>query len=275
MAKGTCTTLGCGRVELCKGLCSRCYGNARYRRQQDAKPKRIARCLHCDVEFEQYNGLHVYCKDECRDAEKHARRRARRRVGKSLRCDYCGASTAHRRSDARYCSPECSNRGEYLARRDEIKASVAAWRRANREAANGYGRAYYRRNRKKVLAKAVAGVEGRRPYMRAYGQRWRAENRERTRNYKHARRMREYGNPDSIGVPLREWLRLANRYGGRCAYCDAKPDVLHMDHVVPLARGGRHAIGNVLPACPPCNQTKAARFVVEWRHGRSALRSAA
>jgi 5-methylcytosine-specific restriction endonuclease McrA len=33
----------------------------------------------------------------------------------------------------------------------------------------------------------------------------------------------------------------------------------HVDHVVPLARGGEHSYANTQPACPPCNMSKGAR----------------
>lgn len=70
----------------------------------------------------------------------------------------------------------------------------------------------------------------------------------------------------SPGVSARDWRRLVNRYRGCCAYCGVRPVVLHMEHVVPFARGGRHSIGNVLPACPGCNGTKSALLLVEWRY---------
>ena len=45
---------------------------------------------------------------------------------------------------------------------------------------------------------------------------------------------------------------------GRCAYCQGTfaADELTMDHVVPLARGGRSTRGNVVPCCKACNATK-------------------
>lgn len=37
-----------------------------------------------------------------------------------------------------------------------------------------------------------------------------------------------------------------------------------MDHIVPLARGGKSTKGNVVPACKDCN-TKKKRFLpLEW-----------
>ena len=45
---------------------------------------------------------------------------------------------------------------------------------------------------------------------------------------------------------------------GVCHYCGKRvgADALTMDHVVPVARGGCSAKGNVVPACSACNKTK-------------------
>ncbi|MFB3108032.1 MAG: HNH endonuclease [Candidatus Binatia bacterium] len=45
---------------------------------------------------------------------------------------------------------------------------------------------------------------------------------------------------------------------GICHYCGQKmpPNRLSMDHVVPLARGGKSTRGNVVTACRSCNQSK-------------------
>lgn len=46
--------------------------------------------------------------------------------------------------------------------------------------------------------------------------------------------------------------------GRRCVYC-AEPlalEIATLDHVHPLARGGTHAIGNIVTACGRCNRLK-------------------
>lgn len=45
---------------------------------------------------------------------------------------------------------------------------------------------------------------------------------------------------------------------GRCHYCGGTfpPEALTMDHVVPVARGGRSVKGNVVPCCAACNKGK-------------------
>lgn len=48
-----------------------------------------------------------------------------------------------------------------------------------------------------------------------------------------------------------------------CAYC-GKPSQ-HLDHVIPLSRGGSHSIGNLVQACASCNTSKNNKFIMEWR----------
>lgn len=102
--------------------------------------------------------------------------------------------------------------------------------------------------------------------------RWRIKNRHVLSNHRHLRRERLYGNPESVGVSERDWERLVARYQGRCAYCGVRPDELTMDHVVPAARGGRHSIGNILPACRSCNGAKHALLLIEFKVRRGMVR---
>ncbi len=53
---------------------------------------------------------------------------------------------------------------------------------------------------------------------------------------------------------------------GRCHYCGrrVKPRELTMDHVVPLARGGRSTKGNLVACCKECNNRKKCLLPVEW-----------
>ena len=53
---------------------------------------------------------------------------------------------------------------------------------------------------------------------------------------------------------------------GVCHYCGQKfiPAQLTLDHVVPLARGGRTTRGNVVPCCKECNSKKKYLLPMEW-----------
>lgn len=53
---------------------------------------------------------------------------------------------------------------------------------------------------------------------------------------------------------------------GRCHYCTKKVPhrELTMDHLVPLARGGRSIKNNLVPACKECNNKKKSMLPLEW-----------
>ena len=72
-----------------------------------------------------------------------------------------------------------------------------------------------------------------------------------------------------------QWWK--NRLGhGRCHYCGAEvpPRELTMDHVVPVARGGRTEKGNVVPCCKDCNSRKQSLLPLEWEEHLARLRDA-
>jgi 5-methylcytosine-specific restriction enzyme A len=53
---------------------------------------------------------------------------------------------------------------------------------------------------------------------------------------------------------------------GTCWYCGQKVGYhnLSMDHVIPLARGGRSTKDNLVPSCKECNNKKKSLLPVEW-----------
>lgn len=63
--------------------------------------------------------------------------------------------------------------------------------------------------------------------------------------------------------PLSKKLRFEvfKRDSFTCQYCGAQaPDVLlHVDHIVPVSKGGGDEILNLITACEPCNQGKSDR----------------
>ena len=53
---------------------------------------------------------------------------------------------------------------------------------------------------------------------------------------------------------------------GMCHYCGlaASPKELTMDHIVPVARGGKSTKSNVVTACKECNNKKKQLLPMEW-----------
>lgn len=53
---------------------------------------------------------------------------------------------------------------------------------------------------------------------------------------------------------------------GRCHWCGCQfpPEEMTMDHVIPLARGGKASRNNVVPSCKECNSRKKYLLPMEW-----------
>lgn len=168
-------------------------------------------------------------------------------------CLHCSVTLEGKRSNAIYCSRSCKTLAA-SKRRIERDPDYDRRRYAEVEAPKrrGQARQYY-----------ADHAEERRIYSRNY----RATNKS-IRRQQAARRRGLVAASDPIPITPKEWRRLKARFRDCCAYCGAKSLELQMDHVIPLAKGGRHAPANILPACPPCNISKRDHFLSVWRHSR-------
>ena len=60
-----------------------------------------------------------------------------------------------------------------------------------------------------------------------------------------------------------QWAALRAEWGG-CAYCGADVAALQKDTMLPISRGGRYTLANVVPACGSCNASKCNLEVTTW-----------
>lgn len=91
---------------------------------------------------------------------------------------------------------------------------------------------------------------------------WRARNTTKTRDIRETRRAR-----------LREaFVEVVDRrlvwalHNGLCGICQEPVwlEAMHLDHIVPLARGGKHEYSNVQPAHETCNKRKWIKLPEEF-----------
>ncbi|WP_414056540.1 HNH endonuclease [Prescottella equi] len=55
---------------------------------------------------------------------------------------------------------------------------------------------------------------------------------------------------------------------GPCVYCGDQSTAV--DHVRPLTKGGLEHEDNLVPVCKPCNSSKCAKLLTEWKPDRVA-----
>lgn len=70
----------------------------------------------------------------------------------------------------------------------------------------------------------------------------------------------------SYKISTKDWKRLSN---AKCVYCLIDPSgqpANHLDHIVPISRGGNHSIGNVQKTCEHHNLSKHTMLHIEYIH---------
>lgn len=227
-------------------------------------------CEWCGTSFTPVRRVSRTCSAECR--KKHNSWEQNQKLKKpkvTALCVVCGDEFVKPRSDSTYCGkPECfrgakrlrQNRA-HVPKRDQRPPRECEWcggefrptRSDARRCSEKCNRAItYARSREVAILKASE---------------WNKANKHRRSAIMQNAKVKR-GERQSTGrIAPKDWERTLRRFDRKCAYCGATGD-LHMDHVVPLSRGGTHTIGNVVPACPTCNLSKHNRFVTEWRIAR-------
>jgi 5-methylcytosine-specific restriction endonuclease McrA len=118
----------------------------------------------------------------------------------------------------------------------------------------------YRRNRDARLSAASKRYVLNPQKAKDAAQKWQKQNPEYFAAYQRKRTAKKHHN-DFRYVTRKELVKM---YKSACIYCGSKKSI-EIDHVIPIARGGRHAIGNLAPACMSCNRSKHSLFIMEWR----------
>lgn len=191
------------------------------------------------------------------------------------------------------------------ANRIEWDAYQVKYRSENKEERKAAARARYAANRDRYLSKNRLWVSKNKEIVKELNRKWHYLNRDRIlslnkdryiKNRSHIlEQVKEYSikNPH-IGLKCRtkRRMRLRNRSIGNdhlidgfvksvrrnsqacCYYCKIvfNGEDAHIDHVIPLSRGGLHEIGNLCSSCVRCNMTKHSKLISEWkRDGQQIL----
>jgi len=85
----------------------------------------------------------------------------------------------------------------------------------------------------------------------------------RTRSATYARRRKRRMARVEHDLTDEQWLALMEAWGG-CAYCGGDGAALQKDTMLPISRGGRYTLANVVPACGSCNASKCNTEVTTW-----------
>lgn len=149
-------------------------------------------------------------------------------------------------------------REAYLRDKDkpEFIAKLREYAKNNKDAKKLYDQEYRNKNKEKLK---VSGLK------------WKSENKELVkeirRTYKTKRRANERIGDDTRIIL--EWRRVQVK---NCKWCGVACEVgYHVDHVIPLSKGGTHTVDNLCIACPSCNLRKNAMMPDEFIEYRKRM----
>lgn len=205
----------------------------------------------------------------------------RARDGLQSRCKPCARELRKKSYHDNIESSRAWHKENYRKNKERIKASSARSRERRKEKIAKTKKEYYERvknedwYREKVKKYQEKNKDKKREYDKAYraerldidrerSARWRAENPELrkavSQSYKARRRTQEDGGISS--KDLKEWKLKQKKVCYWCGCGCAKG--YHVDHYVPLSKGGKHEADNLVISCADCNLRKNAKDPYEF-----------
>lgn len=138
------------------------------------------------------------------------------------------------------------------------------WSRQNRKVVNARVLKRHHANAEKLNWERKLRYEANKEQHLKATNEWQKNNKEKVTAYKAANAYKRRAQKKQGGVfkvSTEEIIKLRRQ---KCFYCKEN-DGFTIDHVIPLDKGGRHAIGNLVACCKSCNSSKHNKFVMEWR----------
>lgn len=153
---------------------------------------------------------------------------------------------------------------------EEIARRNREYRRKHPEIKRQQDKRYYQRHREQILQRHVEYRREHNEQMKQIYQRYYQAHKESYYSYRAARRSLEeaaYLNltPEQRAAIREIYRRAREDPDVRCYICGRKIPMghRHVDHIIPLSRGGRHEPSNLAIACDKCNLSKGDKLLDE------------
>jgi len=132
-----------------------------------------------------------------------------------------------------------------------LKVNCKSWSKRNKEHLRRYSKAYisktHGQNVRKEYAKYYASTpNGKAAHVRGSSKRRALKLNATVQPYSYAERVVRF-----------------DLFNNECCYCGYRGK-LSEDHFIPLTKGGKHSLTNIVPACKSCNSSKHNSLPQEW-----------
>lgn len=187
-------------------------------------------------------------------------------------------------------------KAEYQARRDEIREARrqarlndldryraldkikdqkraearAKWRKANEQRRREYNAEYRAKNAEKVQISSIKYRLKNAEQIRARGRDYYRKNPFAFRAAKARRRARLIGLNQHVSAEQIRQLCVEQDWECKSCFSDIR-EKYHVDHIIPLSRGGLNTIENIQILCPTCNLRKNDSLPHEWERRKMLI----
>ena len=285
-----CTNSLAGRAPGAKYCSRRCKWTAANRKRRAVRIQSLPSCLQCGQDLTNLPGKYKFCSRDCGQLYGQ-----RQRAGyiHNPACQDCGVPVTRvegKRAPQR-CH-ECQNirsnstrdRIKYRTRARERYHTDLEYQARERERSRASGIRRYHENpktRDRILAYNKSRLEITRDQARqryATDPEYRAAKIAAASEFVPLRRARKKGQLGKVSRGIKS--RLLHLQGKRCAapgcgkrigkVAQGKPDY-HLDHIIPMAKGGLHEDANLQILCAFCNMSKNAKDPLVFARERGML----
>ena len=122
--------------------------------------------------------------------------------------------------------------------KEELSKKKKIYNTNNKEKIIKQKKKYYQKNKEKVKEKIIN---------------YKKNNKHKYQLYSNSRRSKKVTLIDKF-----TYQDIIDKYGNMCFYCQGIFE--HIDHYIPLSKGGLHNIDNVRPSCKNCNLSKGSKL---------------
>ena len=183
--------------------------------------------------------------------------------GKQFRCKECRNLSARESTQRADSNHKEVLKKSYQKHKEKRIKEKAEYRESNRKLLADKQKEYYRENKEECIEYQKKYRAYNKERIRDYGKMYRATEQGKTvkRNSDHKRRTLTK-NGDVTVQQLKELYLTAKN----CYWCNTKlnKNNTHLDHLMPLSKGGEHTLSNLVISCRKCNLSKNAKDPIEF-----------
>jgi len=159
----------------------------------------------------------------------------------------------------------------YSENKSKIKHNTSEWAKKNPKKRDEIEKKFHAKNQDYLKKRAAAYRASHPEKTNASVAKYRTAHPEVLKIQTHNRRVRKISNGGKLSIEAVPLIFL--RQKGKCAICrtSLKKTSYHLDHIVPLFRGGKNINSNIQLTCPKCNLSKGSKDPIQFMQERGFL----